>query len=322
MNNPFRRRTGIETVLHFNVNSKMVAEATRKEKGDPARVMTRSQLQGFSLCPEKWRNAPPEEATKAMDWGSLVDALILCPQHLDDQIAIAPAVYPCKPTNRDPRTEKPWNWNATFCGEWRDDREAEGRIVVTAQQYQDALAAAKRFMQDAELAEFRKSGEVQAHVLVEYEDEATGLVIPIESVLDIVPDPRHAKFGNMLGDLKTSYSAVPRRWAKIVFEQGHYYQAAFHLDAMNAASGINYTGVVHLVIESEAPWQIGRRPLSPEFLQLGRRAYLEDLHNYCACLKEDRWPGYDDIDDPAATILPGGWRLVEPEPWMLRNLEL
>lgn len=314
--NPFRAVPGVS--ITFGVDAKKVAEMPNKKKGDPARVMSRTQLKRFGECPEKWMLTDVYEATKSMDWGSVVDALVICPEHLGEQIAIAPATYPCKPTARDPRSEKPWNFQANHCQDWKADMEAQGKICMTLQQFDAAKEAAKRVYTDPRLEEFIKCSKRQAHVIVEYHDPETNFVIPIQSVLDFVCDPKHKRYGNCLGDLKTSFTVIPRRWRRQVFDLGHYYQAAFHMDAYNAAAGTKYEMFCHLVIESEEPYEIARRVVGPDFMALGRSRVLRDLRFYCQCLKTGDWPGYDDYDpDPSETII-DGWRVVEPEPWMMK----
>jgi hypothetical protein len=130
-----------------------------------------------------------------------------------------------------------------------------------------------------------------------------------------VPDPL-SEFGTILGDLKTTISAAPRSWLDTVFKRGYHIQAALYLDAYNAATGSNYTQFAHIVQENFAPYETARRVLDAEFIQLGRAAYRRALVDYCWCLANDKWPGFDDWNAGGGDLI-DGWRVVSPAAWMI-----
>ena len=117
-----------------------------------------------------------------------------------------------------------------------------------------------------------------------------------------------------LCDLKCVADASPQTWGRQVVKYDWHTQAAFHGDLYRSATGENRTEWLHLVQESNPPYEVGRRHLSQALVQLGRSRYMQALAKYCRCLSENRWPGYDDgnVGDPIE-----GWTLIEPEAWMV-----
>lgn len=331
--NPFRPSSTLPPVV-YGVNPNDYHAPDQYARGDARRTMSRSELEDFHRCPSKWIRGTPEESTKATEWGSLIDCLVLTPERFETDYAVAPETYEkrtmmcpdcgsvsdslkcskCNCARHDHTLHQPWNWNAKQCEQWRTEREAEGKAIV---KHSDACAAHKavaRLHEDEIISELLSVSKRQVQINVEYADPETGIVVPIKCLLDLMPDPR-SKFGNMLGDLKTTFDASPSAWAKHVFWMGYANQAALYMDATNAATGRQYDTWAHVIQESEPPYETARRILDAEFLQIGRATYLRQLVDYCWCLKKNTWPGYDDWK--ARADLSDGWRIISPQAWML-----
>ena len=127
-------------------------------------------------------------------------------------------------------------------------------------------------------------------VVGEYADKETGLTVPLKGMIDLEPRV-NSTFHDSLADLKTCNSASPFPWARAVFEHGYHIQAAMYLDLYNSATGQDRTTFLHVLQESYAPWEVGKRLLSQEFLELGRLTYLTALQRYCQCLAANSRPG-------------------------------
>src|SRR5580692_9984249 len=71
------------------------------KRGSPLYVMSRSELVEFFLNPKRWldgfglpdEETGEEESTPALDWGSLIDALISGVDEFEARFAVAPATY-------------------------------------------------------------------------------------------------------------------------------------------------------------------------------------------------------------------------------------
>lgn len=282
-------------------------EARRGERGY---VMSRSSLMAFAACPQRWVNGGDgdEPDTDSTSWGELIDCLVLQPDAFFDRYAIQPEIYPCEPTSKDPRTEKPWSGNADWCRRWKRDKEALGLICITKAEHAEAIEAASIVGRD-EFAPSFLIGDRQVAVTAEFKDEETGLIIPIKCLIDMVP----AVLSECLGDLKTARNASNGVWPRVVFERGYDVQGALYLDAWNAATDEKRNEFRHFIQENFRPWQVGRRLLSAEFIDIGRQRYKAALRRYARCLADKFWPGYDDQSGQIVK----GWSLTEPDVWMV-----
>lgn len=285
------------------------------ERGHPEYIMSRGELVEFLVCPSRWLKGFTRKDSDATDWGTLIDIMLLSPDEVDKRLAITPAVYPCTPTKKDPRTEKPWTFQATYCKEWREEAESTGRIVVTHADFKEAKAALAVLAEDAEIQEFISCSATQVMAIGQYEDEATGLTVPVKILLDLVPDKHHPRFGRSLGDFKTGFTAHPRAWEKAVFERDYHTQGALYTDVYTAATGEDRCEWRHVIQESIVPWQTAKRFLSEQYMTIGRMKYLDALKRYCQCLRSGHFPDYD--EPHGAEIVCDGWKMVNPQPWMV-----
>lgn len=267
-------------------------------RGEADYVMSRSALMEFAHCPARWIAGYQQKATDALDFGSLSDCLFLQPHRFNERYAVKPLTY----TN-DKGEEKSWNGNANVCKAWLEGCDKAGKLPVHAEDLNDAKTAIRRI---GSTHGTQNQVEVRA-VYQDFEDiagDGTTLCVPVKALLDIVPDAP----ADWLADYKTSTSAHPRAWANAVDKYNYDAQAAFFLDLFNAATGEERTQFRHIVQENYHPFEVGRRVLSEEFLQLGRDKYFKALRLYCQCLKTGVWPSYD---------APSEWTVTEPKLSML-----
>lgn len=283
-------------------------------RGNPQYVMSRGELMEFSHCPHRWVSGYKEddEPKDSQEWGSLIDTLLLDPVRFSDKYAIAPATYMAEGKKKgDPPVEKPWNWNATACKEWRDAQE--GKAVIKTEDELAATNAVHLLKCDPIVSEVLFCSDKQVMVTADYEDEETGVIVPLRTLIDIAPSKDYDTYANCLIDLKTCCLADPVAWVKAVFQHKYHVQSALYLDVYNAATGENRREFRHIVQESFAPYEIAKRILSEEYIKLGREKYQDALRLYARCIKENHWPDYDELQNYSFN----GWGIVEPESWMV-----
>lgn len=281
-----------------------LAQAEGVRRGDKDYILNGSDLSEFSTCPHRWVSGYKDEGTKATDWGTLIDLMLMDP-NFQERVAVCPETY-----KSDKGEDKPWNFNAGACKEWRTKAEAEGKQVVKAETYADALAAAAIVKRDERIMRVLADSRKQVMITGFYVDKETGIRVPVRALLDLVP-PK-----SFLADFKTSGSAHPRAWSRHVFQYGYHTQAARHLDLWNAATGEYRVEFRHYIQESYAPWETGRRILSEEYVVLGRDTYVRALKRYAQCLASGVWPGYDEAGNGSDMVI-DGHTLVQPEAWMV-----
>jgi hypothetical protein len=286
------------------------------KRGDPKFVMSRSELTEFAHCPARWLAGVEDKETDATDWGNLIDCLVLQPHQFEKRYAICPATYPGQDRKKQP-VDKTWNRGATYCDDWMSERESAGIVCLKQDDYQAAKHAADLLLADKQIASLLDGAKRSVMVTADWLDKAKGIVVPFKILVDIVPTNPTDGFHNTLADLKTCRSAHPRVWPKEVFAHGYAVQAAAYLDCYEAATHEGRTGWMHVLSENIPPYQLGRRWLSSEFLEIGRMQYRDALSLYCQCLKTGVWPDYEKL--ACAKWERNGWSATEPESWMVQQ---
>lgn len=301
-------------------------------RGQSAYPVSPSMLKEFAKCPDRWVRGYVPPDSDAKDRGNLLDTLILTPELFDIRYKVRPLTYEtkgmecptcksvtdsrkCKKCGCD-RVEKTvteeWNWKSTTCQAWAEAQKP--REVIDPEQLAAAQKAKARLLADERLAAFIGASRSQVLVTGEWHDEATGLVVPVRCLIDLLPDAK-SEFQKCIGDFKSTRNAGRADFARDVFKFGHHIQAAFDLDLFIAATGEDRTTWCLIVQEPFPPYQPGRRMLDPTFLDMGRTQYVTALRRYCQCLATGAWGDYDDTPDAAQ-----GWSIIEPENWMAQRV--
>lgn len=276
-------------------------------RGHKEYVMSRSDLMEFYHCPNRWIQGYHKKATESTDYGNLIDCYILDNKSFDNKYAVAPKEY----FNEAKGEDKPWNWNATFCKEWRSEQIQHGKAVIKAEDLEACKMANTTMRGNKIIGKLLSSSDKQVMLTGVWQDKS-GLNIPLKALIDIVPS-KDSMFSQYLCDLKTCRSASPSQWPREVWKYGYHVQAAFYADMYHAAIGEARDGFVHILQESYEPYELGRRLLSEEFIEEGREKYQHALGKYCRCLQSGIWPGYDDDKDRSID----GFTITEPEAWMI-----
>lgn len=276
------------------------------KRGDPAFIMSKSELWEFAKCPSRWIAGYKAEKTSEMSWGDRVDCLLFTPDRFAKRFVVCPATYPAAKGE-----VKPWNWNAIYCKDWRDSQPA-GVEVLKPDEAEEIQLAVHTLKQDDDVRELLSCSQSQVEIAAEYHDES-GIVVPLRGLVDIAPNAPSERFGKCLADLKTCESAHPKPFARSVHQYGYAWQAAIYLDIWTAATEEDRCEFRFILQESFAPYQVGKRILSQEFLEIGRRDYIAALRLYCQCLNQNDWPNYEGMDNQSID----GWAITQPEAWMI-----
>lgn len=291
-------------IVGVGVNPEQYHAARQDPRGSREWVMSPSQLKEFGACPRRWRDGYEPPDSKAKDWGSLLDCMILTPNQVAERYACTPETYErdgvAKTWRNDTRIPEVAAWIA----------ENEGKNIVSKEVMDNALAAVDRMNKDEILTAWRDACDTQVWVSAEWHDPQSKLVVPVRALLDYVAR-EDTEFQDCAGDLKCVRCANLRPFTRQVFQMGWHIQAAFCLDLLSAAEGRERSSWCWVIQESFPPFQTGRRLLSQKFLTLGRATYQRLLGTYCNCLMSGRWPDYDDMGTSIQ-----GWSVVDSEEWM------
>lgn len=309
-------------------NCKVVGENVTDEeylrqevpRGDPRWVMQRSELMQCYWSPSKWLAGIPNEPTKAMKFGSVVDCLLLTPELFKKRYAVCPEFYMGKRKHArkdDPLIEKPWNSNAKTCEDWEEEQQEAGLVCVSFKIKTEAEKAIKRAMQKEEFSEVIANSKKQVLVTGEYRSVVHKVTFPVKSLLDLVPSP-YSLCGKSVLDLKTAVDASEEAWNKAVFYQEYDIQSAMHLDMYREATKEERTEVRHIIIENTEPFEPALRIMNSTFLNLGRGGLMAALERYAECLALKRFPSYEDLMHDTYQ----GWGFSKPQDWMAEQRAL
>lgn len=270
------------------------------ERGTAEFVMSPSSLKEFMVCPSRYKAGYRQPDSDAKDFGSLLDCILLTPNQFVTRYAVKPETYVDTKTGE----KKPWNGNSSVCKAWVD--EHADSCVVSSYDVTEAQKAARRLMDDETISELINCSDKQVHLKGEWHDEATKLAIPVQCLIDLAPR-KDSTFQKSLCDLKTTRNASQRPFARQVFTFGWHVQGAMDLALYTAATSEDRTDWLFVAQENYSPYQVGRRLLSLDFLEIGEATYKGALKRYAQCLKTGIWPGYDASEE---------FSLVIPDPWM------
>lgn len=282
--------------------------------GDKNFVMSRGELMTFSKCPAKWILGVEDEDTKSTEWGDLIDSLLLSPAKFEVKFAVAPAEY---------EPGKPWNWNATKCKAWREEKEDKGLTITTDKAMKQATTALRAIQKNHDIMELIECSKTQVMATGDYLDAETGLTIPLKVLLDLVPDKGHARWGKSLADFKTAQNAAMFEFGRAIYQ--HHYDAQGWLYRLiyNAATNEGRVDWEIAVQESSEPFHSEIYTLSESFggnidreLGNGGTKVIKALKLYCWCLKNNIWPGYS----LNARDKFNGIAIIQSEDWMTTRL--
>lgn len=303
------------------------------KRGEPEYVMSRGELMDFALNPHKWLCGVPEDSTDSTEWGDLIDTLILGTNQFSTLYAVAPETYPsvgmkcprcgsvtkaksckeCGVPRVEETVQKPWDWNATYCAEWREKHT--GKRIIKADMRQRAADAVEVLAMNETAMSLIECSAKQVMVTAEYHDPDTGLVIPIKTLMDLVPAKEHKRWGKTLADLKTSVSCNPPLLEKSIYDYHYDAQAALYQDVYIAATGEDRPDWILVAQENKAPYE-SANPLplmSSEFLEIGCSKIAFALKFYTRCLSEGKFPSYS---TGQREVVDGAY-ICEPRDWMI-----
>jgi hypothetical protein len=293
-------------------------EAHKLERGDPKFVASSSMLREFLHCASRWKNGYVPPDSEAKKTGSLLDCVLLVPDQFKTRYIIRTETYPVMDKHGEETGEqKPWSGNATWCREFVKEATEAGLEVVSKADVLEADAARKRIMADEILAAWFNSCDRQIWVTAEWVDKATGLILPVQVLLDFVPRA-DTEFAKCLGDFKAVASGGLRAFKSQVFKYGWHIQAALYTDVYMAAvnpkndpDGEDRNTWCFAGVENYPPFEPFRRLLLSEFVMEGRRMYQHAFKSYARALTTGAWMNYD--DNPEAIQ---GWTPIAMESWM------
>lgn len=286
----------------------------------------------------KDRLAELEDTTQAKEWGKLVDCRLLTPEDFDKRYIVRPSTLPemvlkcpscgsvteakkcrsCGVERVETEVQTPWSSKSDLCKEWTQEQQKAGLEPVSRWAMERCDEAVARILSNPIIKKCIECSQKQVHVVGEWHDKATGLVIPVQCLMDLVPrtDTEFVpgvenNWPTLAADLKTCSVVDDVGVSKKTNAFGWHIQAAFDLDLLNAAAGTERTDWLIIGQRNFGIYQPFAKLMGQDFITLGRAAYRRSLENYAWCLKNNRFPGPDDTDQ---SIM--GMGILVPSQWM------
>jgi len=269
-----------------------IIEGMPSEEYHACTELSKHDLDKVAISPLHFKTykAEPQEATEAMQIGTLVHTAILEPDLFSDSFLLAPD---CDKRSKEGKDR----WKTA-----QEEAELSGKIVAPEQTIKNIrLMAESVFAHRSAKLALSSGGMVEASIFAR--DPETG--VAIRSRPDLITK------GNSIVDVKTCQveKGGIAEFAKSVANFRYDVQAAFYLDICKLA-GLEKTAFVFIVIEKEAPFAVATYQLDEDSIAAGRAQYRKNLAFYAECLKNDEWPCYSQ-----------GVEVISLPKWKLRQLE-
>lgn len=285
--------------------------AEDKQRGDPELVLRAHILHELLRNAQRWQRGYVSPPSTAMEFGSLLDCVLLSPKQFFTRYALLPPDAPKKPTKSHRNAKKPSEDSLKAIAWWDSFLASNPGEIIDQDKNAAAHAAANRLKEDPIIADLLESSSKQLMIVAEWHDQPTGLMVPVKCLIDIVPRAEHPTFGNALFDLKTTSNASARSFGSDAMKYRYDVQAALYLDLFNAATNQKRSDFGHVIVESYHPYEFRTPPplLSQRFLDFGRLSYQRAFGIYCQALKTGVWPSYDKRN--------GQWPITDCADWFL-----
>lgn len=198
------------------------------------------------------------------------------------------------------------NYRKKEAQEAKTNARAAGKIPLLAGQWDQVnvmvMSARDQLESSANFADVFQNGKPE-QTLIWCEDEFQGA--PAKPVwfrarLDWLPDDRTQPYD----DFKSTESADPDVWSRIVFSVRHDIQAAFYRRGIRALGLARQPQMRFVVQETTPPNCVSVMKMSPEAMELADRDIERAIRKWRWCTTAGCWPGY-----PAKvhTITPLAW---------------
>ena len=202
-------------------------------------------------------NGEPQEPTPAMIFGSLVHSVVFN----QGDYAVLPEC--------DRRTKEGKAIYEQFM------QENSEKIIVTADQYEQALKIKEAVYRHPKTATLLSQGQAEIPVFGEIEG------IPAKCKVDFL----NTKY-NIIIDLKTTQSAAPSEFSKSIWNYRYHVQAAFYLDITQAKR------FFFIAVDKESPHNVEIYELDEEAIERGRQEYKQDIETLKRCQESGIYNGY------------------------------
>jgi hypothetical protein len=220
--------------------------------------------------------------------GTLVHDIVLEDGGLVKRVSIQPDEY---------EPGKKWTYQAKVCKSWRDERIADGKLILKKSEYDDVLNICEAICKHPDAGRIIALAKTEVSVIAFDETNK----VPFRCRMDIVPDAADTiktEYGEtverFLADIKVVSEITDRGLERNAYDRGLHIQAAAYLEVWNSQCGVEdrRNEFVFIFVENTAPYSVRLFRCSEAFLQKGREDMARYLKLYAECTRTGIWPGY------------------------------
>lgn len=174
--------------------------------------------------------------------------------------------------------------------------EAAGRILINSYDRQQIMACREAVMANPKARRIIEATPPNRRELsIVWRDPDTQIMC--KARLDL---PCEAL--GVIGDLKSTASAHPKRFSKSIYDFG-YHRQAVQYQSGSAQNGMTFEHFVLIAFEKEPPYAVKLYRLNDEASELAQRQRRGIMARYADCLNSGCWPAYgqnlEDIGIPS-----------------------
>ena len=246
-------------------------------RGDPAYPMDPWDFIQYHRSGRRWLNAAPWELKDHVSNTEAIRLLALNTVSAGSHYAHRPATFPytrlecpiccsishskvCRACGRSrvSKTDtRPWNGNMKYCATWAQQQDDANRRIISDDVWERGIAAAASLASDYAANELLTGSQCRNLLTGVWHDSATGLDIPLRTVLDCIPSATGA-YSDYLCSLSLAEDSDPNRYDCIShhspYNQNTVYILAVLYDLSRRAVIAESSGNEHIYPA------VGRRP--------------------------------------------------------------
>jgi len=205
-----------------------------------------------------------QKTSTFMDFGSLLDCLLLENEIFDSQFIMIPDMGEDSKGN-----PKPWSNQLKYCKAWTQEQRDLGLTPYSDLDYNKACAIIKNIKEHKTAGPWMEGGKNQ--VAIVWEDKETGLLCK-GRIDKLHPDS--------LVDLKSTVNASPSEFKRTINNFLYHVQAAMYSWGWAQLNGGEYLPFNLAVAESEAPYCVAAYRIGDESIAMGESLFKRAIHKY------------------------------------------
>jgi len=205
-----------------------------------------------------------QKSTKFMDFGSLLDCLLLEPGIFSTQFIEIP-----EDAEDSKGNHKPWSNQLKYCKAWNKEQRDLGLTPYSSADYDKASTIIKNIHEHETAGPWMQGGKDQ--VAIVWEDKETGLLCKGRI------DKLHPDY---VVDLKSTVNASPSEFRRTMNNFLYHVQGAMYSGGLSQLNGGDYLPFNLVVAESDAPHCVATYIIGDESIVKGEELFKRAIHKY------------------------------------------